>query len=103
MILFGSVKRGNPNILTCFQKHRELHLPEYWMTHYILHNHWLLISNGLEERLNDDNDYINSIRELVGDVFRAGSLQMDFVEDFDNMELSVIKALNQLDDNKKEK
>lgn len=44
-----------------------------------------------------------TIIELVGDVFRAGSLQMDFVEDFDNMELSVIKALNQLDDNKKEK
>ena len=54
-----------------------------------------------KRRLN--NVILNSIRELAGDVFRAGALQMDFVEDFDNIKLSVIKALNQLDDNKKEK
>ena len=41
-------------------------------------------------------DYIAVFR----DVFREQSAQMDFAEDFDIMKAAVIKALNQLDENK---
>ena len=44
-------------------------------------------------------DYIAVFRG----VFRWQSAQMDFAEDFDIMKAAVIKALNQLEENKKEK
>ena len=44
-------------------------------------------------------DYIAVFR----DVFREQSAQMDFAGDFDIMKAAVIKALNELGENKKEK
>lgn len=47
-----------------------------------------------------------SFKEYIAvyrDVFRDQSAQMDFAGDFDTMKGAVIKALNQLDENKKEK
>ena len=40
---------------------------------------------------------------MFRDVFREQSAQMDFAGDFDIMKAAVIKALNELDENKKEK
>lgn len=47
-----------------------------------------------------------SFKEYIAvyrDVFRDQSAQLDFAADFDTMKGAVIKALNQLDENKKEK
>lgn len=47
-----------------------------------------------------------SFKEYIAvyrDVFRDQSAQLDLAADFDTMKAAVIKALNQLDENKKEK
>ena len=47
-----------------------------------------------------------SFKEYIAvyrDVFRDKSAQMDFAGDFDTMKGAVLKALNQLEENEKEK
>ena len=47
-----------------------------------------------------------SFKEYIAvfrDVFRNQSAQLDFAADFDTMKAAVINALNQVDENKKEK
>ena len=68
----------------------------------LLKKHGLLMGDmsRVTGRLNFSfKDYIAVFR----DVFREQSAQMDFAEDFDIMKAAVIKALNQLEENKKEK
>ena len=68
----------------------------------LLKSHGLLLGDmsRVTGRLNFSfKDYIAVFR----DVFREQSAQMDFAEDFDIMKAAVIKALNQLEENKKEK
>ena len=64
-----------------------------------LKKHGLLLGDmsRVTGRLNFSfKDYIAVFR----DVFREQSAQMDFAGDFDIMKAAVIKALNQLDENK---
>ena len=56
--------------------------------------------NARKGRLNFSFKYYIAV---FRDVFREQSAQMDFAEDFDIMKAAVIKALNQLEENKKEK
>ena len=68
----------------------------------LLKKHGLLLGDmsRVTGRLNFSfKDYIAVFR----DVFREQSAQMDFAEDFDIMKAAVIKALNQLEENKNEK
>lgn len=65
----------------------------------LLKKHGLLMGDmsRVTGRLNFSfKDYIAVFR----DVFREQSAQMDFAEDFDIMKAAVIKALNQLEENK---
>lgn len=68
----------------------------------LLKNHGLLLGDmsRVTGRLNYSfKEYINVYR----DVFRDQSAQLDFAADFDTMKAAVIKSLNQVDENKKEK
>ena len=65
----------------------------------LLKNHGLLLGDmsRVTGRLNYSfKEYITVFR----DVFRDKSTQLDFAADFDTMKAAVIKALNQLDENK---
>ena len=68
----------------------------------LLKTHGLLLGDmsRVTGRLNFSfKEYIATFR----DVFRDQSAQMDFAGDFDTMKAAVIKALNQVEENKKEK
>ena len=68
----------------------------------LLKNHGLLL--GDMSRATGRLNY--SFKEYIAvyrDVFRDQSAQMDFAADFDTMKGAVLKALNQLDENQKEK
>ena len=68
----------------------------------LLKNHGLLL--GDMSRVTGRLNY--SFKEYIAvyrDVFRDQSAQLDFAADFDIMKAAVIKALNQVDENKKEK
>ena len=66
----------------------------------LLKSHGLLLGDMSRARLNYSfKEYIAVFR----DVFRDQSAQLDFAADFDTMKGAVLKALNQLDENQKEK
>ena len=68
----------------------------------LLKNHGLLL--GDMSRVTGRLNY--SFKEYIAvyrDVFRDQSAQMDFAGDFDTMKGAVLKALNQLEENEKEK
>lgn len=68
----------------------------------LLKNHGLLL--GDMSRVTGRLNY--SFKEYIAvyrDVFRDQSAQLDLAADFDTMKAAVIKALNQVDENKKEK
>ena len=68
----------------------------------LLKNHRLVL--GDMSRATGRLNY--SFKEYIAvyrDVFRDQSAQLDFAGDFDTMKAAVIKALNQVDENKKEK